>query len=73
MELFDAIKEAHIGKNRRLNVLTYDSLWYQGYQKSPIYIYDPLKDEAYQSYSRARRILSKHKIIENILKWIKVI
>ena len=63
MKLSSAMKEAFIGKYKSLNVINHGSF----------YSYNPLADEGYQVYCCARNILSKHKIIERILKWIKII
>ena len=68
MNLVDAIRTVHIGKYQQLDVTHF----YVPHRGSYC-VYDPAKDEGYQSYCRARHRLSKHKIIENILKWIKVI
>lgn len=61
--LIDAVKIAHAGKYKTLNVVDHGSF----------YSYDLPKDRGYLDYCHAMEILLRHKIITAVLRWIKLI
>jgi len=63
MKLIDAIIVAHAGKYKKLNTINHGSF----------YSYNPQEDVGYQNFCHAMNILSLHKIITMILRWIKFI